>query len=477
MADIIRFLLLNNQLLSQLVEILSVLLMLREPKKKASPDSKSPSYQKIQLDPLPKLGQIEKKDYRELLQVYLSEHGKRLKPVKRRNGNTIPTETTCPVCGAPHEYIYDNNGQHGQFRCKICQKPFTSAQLNFEVRFFCPFCDHSLIQAKTRKQFKIWKCVNDHCSFYQNNLHKLSKSDFEIYQNNPHQFKLRYIFREFTLDFLPLQKTTPDLTRLTDLTRIKASSHLLGLILTYNVNLGLSLRQTANILREVHGVACSHVTVKNYVSAVAKLIDPFVRYYDYQPSDQICGDETYIRVNGAWHYVYLVIDCLTRRILAYRVSAHRDTAAAIRVIDDVLSKFKEIPKNLTLVFDGHPLYLLAQYFFAQRDIHFNIERVIGLKNDDEVSRQYRPLKQTMERYNRTFKRNYRDTNGFACEHGSAAFLTNQIAYYNFLRPHQSVGRGQVPVLIPALAQMPNMPARWAKLIELSQHYILDQQSA
>jgi transposase-like protein len=308
-------------------------------------------------------------------------------------------------------------------------------------------------------------------------IRKLSKSDREIYQNNPHRFKLRYIFREFTLDFLPLQRKAPELSRITDLSRIRASSHLLGLILTYNVNLGLSLRQTALILREVHGVACSHVSVKNYVTAVAKLIDPFVRNYDYQPSNQICGDETYIRVAGAWHYVYLVIDCLTRRILAFRVSAHRDTAAAIRVIDDVLTKFKKIPENLTLVFDGHPLYLLAQYFFAQHDIHFDIVRVLGLKNDDEVSRQYRPLKQTMERYNRTFKRNYRDTNGFACENGSAAFLTNQIAYYNFLRPHQAVGRGQVPVLIPALSAMPNMPARWSKLIELAQQYILDQQSA
>jgi len=477
MADIIRFLLLHNQLLEHFLQIVLVLLTLKSPKKKTSPDSRSPAYQKIQLDPLPKLVQLEKKNHQELLQAYLLEHRKPLRPVKHRKGNSVPPETVCPVCGAPHNYLYDNNGSRGQFLCKICQTSFTFPEHHFLVDFLCPFCGHRLVNIKSRKQFKIWKCVNDQCSFYLDNLRKLSLADREIYQNNPHRFKLRYIFREFTLDFLPLQKASPDLPKNFDLSRIKASSHLLGLILTYNVNLGLSLRQTAAILREVHGVACSHVTVKNYTAAVAKLIDPFIRHYDYQPSDQICGDETYIRVAGAWHYVYLVIDCLTRRILAFRVSATRDTAAAIRVIDDVLAKFKKIPENLTLVFDGHPLYLLAQYFFAQRDIHFNVERVIGLKNDDEVSRQYRPLKQTMERYNRTFKRNYRDTNGFACEGGSVAFLTNQIAFYNFLRPHQSVGRGQVPVLIPALSAMPNMPARWAKLVELAQQYILDLQSA
>lgn len=477
MADIIRFLVLHNQLLEQFLQIVLVLLTLKPPKKKTSPDSKSPSYQKFQLDPLPKLAQLEKKDHQELLQTYLHEHGKPLRPVKHRKDHSVPPEIVCPVCGAPHDYIYDNNGQHGQFLCKVCKATFSANKLDFEVRFLCPFCGRCLLQAKTRKQFNIWKCVNDQCSFYLDNLRKLSKADHEIYQNNPHRFKLHYLFREFTFDFLPLQKPSPDLPKNIDLSRIKASSHLLGLVLTYNVNLGLSLRQTAAILREVHGVACSHATVKNYVTAVAYLIDPFVRCYDYQPSDQICGDETYIRVAGAWHYVYLIIDCVTRRILAYRVSATRDTQAAIRVIDDVLAKFREIPKNLTLVFDGHPLYLLAQYFFAQHDIHFNIERVIGLKNDDEVSRKFRPLKQTMERYNRTFKRNYRDTNGFACEGGSVTFLTNQVAYYNFLRPHQAVDRGQVPVLIPELARMPHMPARWSKLIELAQQYLLEQQPA
>lgn len=78
----------------------------------------------------------------------------------------------------------------------------------------------------------------------------------------------------------------------------------------------------------------------------------------------------------------MVIDCLNRRILAFPVSDHRDTAAAIQVIDDVLAKFMKIPENLTLVLDGHLLYLLAQYFFTQRDIHFKVEWVIGLKNED-----------------------------------------------------------------------------------------------
>ena len=30
-----------------------------------------------------------------------------LKPVQCRNGKTMPEETVCPLCGAPHHFIYD----------------------------------------------------------------------------------------------------------------------------------------------------------------------------------------------------------------------------------------------------------------------------------------------------------------------------------------------------------------------------------
>lgn len=43
---------------------------------------------------------------------------------------------------------------------------------------------------------------------------------------------------------------------------------------------------------------------------------------------------------------------------------------------------------------------------------FEITQVIGLTNDDEVSKEFRPYKQMIERLNRTYKASYRKTNGF-----------------------------------------------------------------
>ena len=104
----------------------------------------------------------------------------------------------------------------------------------------------------------------------------------------------------------------------------------------------------------------------------------------------------------------LFFDAVKKIILAYPVSRNRDTQAAILAIDEVLTKFKEVPEDLTIVVDGNPIYLLAQQFFvAQHGISFDIKQVIGLTNEDPVSAEYRPLKQIIERLNRTFKGNYR----------------------------------------------------------------------
>lgn len=102
--------------------------------------------------------------------------------------------------------------------------------------------------------------------------------------------------------------------------------------------------------------------------------------------------------------------------------------------------------------------------------------VIGLTNDDPVSKEYRPLKQIIERLNRTFKGNYKGTTGFNSDEGPVAFVNLFTAYFNFLRPHSAL-ENAVPVVNPGLEKLPHMPARWSKLIQLSQEYLLKNQAA
>lgn len=66
-----------------------------------------------------------------------------------------------------------------------------------------------------------------------------------------------------------------------DLNKIHFDHKVLGLVLTYYVNYGLSSRKTSLILRQVQVLKISHHTVVNYASKVSKLIKPLVDNYPY----------------------------------------------------------------------------------------------------------------------------------------------------------------------------------------------------
>lgn len=432
-------------------------------------------YQKLQVDELPIIETLQKLDYQILLKEYLEKNGKPLKPVQRRSNSKgkVPSSMKCPRCGAPSDYLYANNGGKGQYQCKVCACLFNKKnQYAKEAILKCPHCSKTLEKIKERKDFLVFKCKNNDCPYYKKKLQGMSKKEKKQFEKDPQSFKVRYIFRQFQIDYQPLAKHSPKKPKV-DLSRLHVSPHTLGLILTYHVNYGLSARKTAALMKDVHGVPISHQSILNYENSVALLLKPYVDHYPYELSDQFCGDETYIKVNGRWHYLFFFFDAVKKIILSYPVSPNRDTVSAIRAIDEVLWKMKEIPEDLTFVVDGNPIYLLAQHFFAQHGITFDVKQVIGLTNEDPVSTEYRPLKQIIERLNRTFKGNYRSTHGFGSDHGSVSYVTLFVAYFNFLRPHSAL-EGKVPVVIPELKGLPNMPARWTKLIGLAQQWLVEQ---
>jgi len=440
-----------------------------KPKPEICTDKK---YLKLSADPLPIFGEPPIKQiwqYTVLLENYCKEHGKGLRPVRRRGGKTVPAEAVCPYCGAPSDYVYDNNGGRGEFWCKVCSSKFSVSKPSKDDEPYCPFCYSKLSLIKKRKTFDVYRCGNKDCSYRKRKISAMTTQQKALFKKSPHIFKLRFIYRKFHFKFTPLSKDNNNLPKV-DLPNITASPHVLGLILTYHVNYGLPLRKTAALMYDVHNVKVSHQTVANYCNAVAPRVKPFVDNFPYVLSDSHCGDETYVKVGGKWHYIFFFFDAVKKIILSYRVQKNRDYQSAILAINDVLVKFKEIPKNLNLITDGNPIYLLARQWFAQHGIGFDISQVIGLSNNDPVSAEFRPLKQIIERLNRTFKGNYKPTTGYGTSGGAISSVTLFVAYFNFLRPHSKLD-GNVPALIPELNKCPNMPAKWLKLISLSEDYI------
>jgi len=471
MQQIITFLLVFTRFQGQVITMLCVLLFGKnfKPKPEKCTDKK---YAKLSVDPLPIFGEppiVQLWQYTTLLDNYRREHGRELRPVKRRGGKTVPVDAVCPYCGAPSEYVYDNNGGRGELWCKVCNSKFSIRKPSKDDQPYCPHCLSKLELIKKRKGFDVYRCHNPDCPYRRKKLAAMTSEQKALFKKSPHLFKVRFIYRKFHFKFTPLSKTN-DYVPLVDLPNISASSHVLGLILTYHINYGLPLRKTAALMYDVHGVKISHQSVANYCNAISPRVKPFIDNFPYELSDSHVGDETYIKINGVWNYVFFFFDAVKKIITSYRVRCHRDWESAVLAINDVLLKFKEIPDKLNLITDGNPIYLLAQQWFAQHDINFDITQVIGLTNDDEVSAQHRPLKQIIERLNRTFKGNYKPTTGYGADTGAVSSVTLFVAYFNFLRPHSALD-DLVPAVIPELDALPHMPAKWLKLIALSEDYI------
>lgn len=438
-------------------------------------DSRSPKYEKFKVDKLPVIIKFEKQDYRFLLDYYEWKYGKRLKPIKPRNGkvSTVPKDTVCPKCGAPHDYLYDNNGGKGQFQCKVCGQTFTTGeQATSPVSLRCPYCGHSLVAKKDRKHFRVHKCVNQRCSYY---LRRKSKLSDELEPQNRHEYKLHYIYREFTINFFKMElHSLPAYA--TSFNCKKFNTHIIGLCLTYHVNLKLSTRQTAHALKEVHGIDISHTMVANYARTAAAVIKPFVDTYDYKPSKILSADETYIKVKGVKHYVWIIMDACKKSILGYQVSDTRSVGPCILSMRMAFEKFKTFPNRaLRFIADGYSAYpLAAQQCKQEMNWDFDVTQVIGLTNDDAVSKEFRWVKQVVERLNRTFKSSYRVTCGYGTEDGALYGVSLWVAYYNFLRPHPYTYWKPLNHL-DILQKADNMPGKWQLLLYLGQQTILKMQ--
>lgn len=91
---------------------------------------------------------------------------------------------------------------------------------------------------------------------------------------------------------------------------------------------GLSYRDMEELLLE-RGVEVDHVTVFRWVQRFTPMLADAARLCRHAPGDRWFVDETYVKVNGVWRYVYRAIDQYGQ-VIDVLVSIRRDTAAARR---------------------------------------------------------------------------------------------------------------------------------------------------
>jgi len=286
---------------------------------------------------------------------------------------------------------------------------------------------------------------------------------------NTSQFKLHYLFREYHFASEELAVARPDNSPV-DLNRIHNNLHTVGLCLTFAINLGLSAGMTAQVLDRVFDIRISRQTVINYINAAACYLSDFVDANAPLPKGICAADETYIKIEGVTHYTWFIIDETSRAICGYNISNSRKTEPALSLINTCYGT-PDAPrcKSATLVTDGLPSYdsaVVAYNATAQelsKQEPLTKHTVIGLRNLDPESEEYRPFKQLLERLNRTYKFHTRPRAGFKNFDGVVALTAIFVAFYNFMRPHGYL-KQTPPVQLSCLQDETLYPKMWVELL-------------
>jgi transposase-like protein len=114
----------------------------------------------------------------------------------------------------------------------------------------------------------------------------------------------------------------------------------------------LSYRDVEELLVE-RGVEVDHVSVFRRVQRFTPLLADAARFRRHAPGTRWFVDETYVKVNGVWRYVYRAID-QHGQVIDVLVSVRRDADAARRFFRRALTMLKVTPSEV--VTDAAAIY-------------------------------------------------------------------------------------------------------------------------
>src|SRR5258705_2958866 len=106
----------------------------------------------------------------------------------------------------------------------------------------------------------------------------------------------------------------------------------------------LSYRDVEQLLVE-RGVEVDHGTVLRWVQRFTLLLADAARFCRHSPGDSWHVDETYVKVNGVWRYVYRAVDQYGQ-VIDVLVAARRDGDPAPRFFHRALQTLKVTPTEV-----------------------------------------------------------------------------------------------------------------------------------
>jgi len=152
------------------------------------------------------------------------------------------------------------------------------------------------------------------------------------------------------------------------------------------------------------------------------------RAFDVDAPNRVwCGDITYIWADGCWHYLAVVIDLYSRRVIGWGLSANADAELVVRALD---MAYLQRGKPSGVLFHSDQGSQYASRLLRQRLWRYQIQQSMSRIGNcwDNAP---------MERLFRSLKSEWIPTLGYRSKIEAAKDIGFYLMqYYNYNRPHQ-----------------------------------------
>ena len=203
------------------------------------------------------------------------------------------------------------------------------------------------------------------------------------------------------------------------LNRTQFPSDVIALVVLWRLRYKLSLRDLSEMFL-IRGIVFSYEAVRDWEAKLTPaLADSLRRRRRGKVGRSWYVDETYLKVQGSWVYLYRAID-RSGVMVDVRLSETRDMAAARAFFRSAKAITAVTPARVTT--DGHDSYPRA------------IRSELGNHVRHRTSRY---LNNRLEQDHRGIKGRYRPMRGLKCVRSAARFCQGYDELRNFLRPRPS----------------------------------------
>lgn len=147
----------------------------------------------------------------------------------------------------------------------------------------------------------------------------------------------------------------------------------------------------------------------------------------FNDSNALCADVTYVMVGNKWHYLSTVMHAPTRQLISWDLSDIQDAKLVAKTLNKAMLQFDIANKPDIFHSDQGSIYG-SEHFVSCVQSH-DLEQSMS-------KRGYCWDNAVMERWYRSFKSEWMPKRGYPDIQSATQDIADYVRYYNFERPHQ-----------------------------------------